>query len=81
MPLASKWKGRTLNHEEVVNSLEDETVSYDIGLGLEGYFTQLIRVSIKVEVAKYDQAIQWLNDLIYRSVFDKERYVLAFHVA
>jgi Zn-dependent M16 (insulinase) family peptidase len=62
-----------LSHEEVINSLENETVAYGTSLGLDGYFTQTVRISLKVETAKYDNAIQWLSDLIYRSKFDKTR--------
>ncbi|KIJ45628.1 hypothetical protein M422DRAFT_46678 [Sphaerobolus stellatus SS14] len=73
LPVESKLLGRTLNHEEVVNGLDDETVNYDSNLGLDGFFSQMLRISIKVETTKYDRAIQWLNDLMYRSIFDKER--------
>jgi Zn-dependent M16 (insulinase) family peptidase len=62
-----------LTHEEVINGLENETVTYDASLGLDGYFNELVRISLKVEVAQYDQAVAWLSDLILRSEFDKDR--------
>ncbi|GJJ09486.1 hypothetical protein Clacol_003709 [Clathrus columnatus] len=62
-----------LSHEDVINRLENETVSYEISLGLDGYFSQYVRVSINVEASKYDIALRWLHDLIYGSIFDKDR--------
>ncbi|KAJ2928846.1 hypothetical protein H1R20_g8241, partial [Candolleomyces eurysporus] len=65
--------GERLNHEEVINKLESETVSYDASLGIGGAFTDLFRVSIRVETALYDTAVSWLKDLLYHSEFDKDR--------
>ena len=62
-----------MTHEEVINQLDDETVSYDIGLGLAGSFTDTLRISIRVEIAKYETAIAWLRDLVYGAKFDQER--------
>lgn len=73
LPLKAHATGETLTHEDVINRLEDETVSYEVSLGLDGYFSQYIRISIKVEASKYDIALQWLHDLIYGSIFDKDR--------
>ncbi|THV04852.1 hypothetical protein K435DRAFT_774162 [Dendrothele bispora CBS 962.96] len=65
--------GHSLTHEEVINKLDDETVSYEIGLGIANSFAETLRVSIKVETAAYETAIAWLKDLIYGSEFTKER--------
>lgn len=65
--------GQVLTHEEVINRLDDETVSYDVGLGNGDAFTDLLRVSIKVENTAYDTAVAWLKDLVYGAQFDKER--------
>ncbi|KAG1833897.1 Metalloenzyme, LuxS/M16 peptidase-like protein [Suillus variegatus] len=48
--------GEVLSHEEVVNQLDDGTVSYEA-----------------VETSQYESAIAWLRDLVYNSIFDKER--------
>ena len=64
-----------LSHEEVVNQLDNETVSYTVGLGVLNSFTDIFRVSIKVEIAHYETAIAWLKDLVYGSEFNKERYI------
>ncbi|EAU93061.2 cytoplasmic protein [Coprinopsis cinerea okayama7 len=69
----TRSSGERLSHEEVVNRLEDETVSYEAAAGLSGSFTDLFRVSIKVEKAKYEMAVSWLNDLLYNAEFDKDR--------
>lgn len=65
--------GERLTHEDVINRLENETVSYEVGTGMGGAYTDLFRVSIKVETALYETAISWLKDLIYHAEFDKER--------
>ena len=64
-----------MTHEEVINNLETETVSYEANLGLNGYFGELVRISLKVEVAQYDKAVSWLSDLMFRSEFDTKRYL------
>lgn len=65
--------GEQLDHEEVINRLDEETVSYEATLGFSGMFNEILRLSIKVETAKYDVAVSWLRDIIYGSQFDKER--------
>ncbi|KAF8527970.1 Metalloenzyme, LuxS/M16 peptidase-like protein [Hysterangium stoloniferum] len=73
LPVKRQSTGQKLTHEEVINELDNETVQYDASLGLDDYFTQIVRISFKVETAKYESAIQWLSDLIYRSEFDRTR--------
>ncbi|KAJ7619113.1 Metalloenzyme, LuxS/M16 peptidase-like protein [Mycena polygramma] len=53
--------------------LDNETVSYEVGLGLANSFAETFRVSIKVETAHYETAIAWLKDLMYGAEFNKER--------
>lgn len=65
--------GEVLSHEEVVNQLDDLTVSYEAGLGLSDQFTEFARISFKVETAHYESAVTWLRDLVWGAVFDKER--------
>ncbi|KAG6821939.1 hypothetical protein H0H92_015991, partial [Tricholoma furcatifolium] len=57
--------------------LDDETVSYEVGLGLSNSFTDTFRISIKVETARYGIAVAWLRDLIYGAEFDKDRLQIA----
>ncbi|GLB36235.1 putative insulinase (Peptidase family M16) [Lyophyllum shimeji] len=72
-----RQSGERLTHEEVVNKLDDETVSYDVALGISHAFAETICVSIKVETARYETAIAWLKDLIYGAEFDKDRLQVA----
>ncbi|KAJ6503445.1 Metalloenzyme, LuxS/M16 peptidase-like protein [Mycena vitilis] len=68
-----RQSGERLTHEDVVNKLDNETVSYEVGLGLANSFAETFRVSIKVETAHYETAIAWLKDLMYGAEFNKER--------
>lgn len=74
LPLV-RSNGEKLTHEEVVNRLDNDTVSYEAAYGLSGAFADNVRLSIRVEAEMYEAAIAWLKDLIYGSVFDKERSV------
>ncbi|KII93562.1 hypothetical protein PLICRDRAFT_49603 [Plicaturopsis crispa FD-325 SS-3] len=65
--------GESLSHEQVINRLDNETVSYEVGLGISSLFSDTLRVSIKVETARYEQAVAWLHDLVYGGEFNKER--------
>ncbi|KAH9837131.1 Metalloenzyme, LuxS/M16 peptidase-like protein [Rhodofomes roseus] len=69
----TRSNGEKLSHEEVVTKLDNDTVSYEAAYGVSSAFSENVRVSIKVEVGMYEAAIAWLKDLIYGSVFDKER--------
>ncbi|EDR15625.1 uncharacterized protein LACBIDRAFT_300739 [Laccaria bicolor S238N-H82] len=69
----TRLSGERLSHEEVINKLDNETVSYEISTGISNAFTDVLRVSIKVEVALYETAIAWLRDLVYGGEFDKDR--------
>jgi Zn-dependent M16 (insulinase) family peptidase len=69
-----------LTHEEVINKLDKETVSYEVGLGVSGQFADIFRVSIKVETALYETAVTWLRDLVYGSEFIPERSVFSVAV-
>ena len=69
----TRENGERLSHEDVVNRLENETVSYEVGTGMASTYTDLFRISIKVETALYETAISWLKDLLYHAEFDQER--------
>jgi hypothetical protein len=57
----------------VINKLDDETVAYGTGLGLNDELSENLNISIKVETKLYHVAVAWLHDLIYGSEFEKER--------
>ncbi|KAH0838375.1 Metalloenzyme, LuxS/M16 peptidase-like protein [Lanmaoa asiatica] len=69
--------GEVLGHEEVVNQLDDLTVSYEVGLGLSDQFTEFVCISFKVEISHYESAVTWLRDLVWGTVFDKERLLVS----
>jgi Zn-dependent M16 (insulinase) family peptidase len=69
----TKLDGTHLNYEEVINALDKDTVAYDSGLGMDGTFGELLRMSIKVESSKYDTGIAWLRNVLFQSEFTKER--------
>ncbi|KAH8102439.1 Metalloenzyme, LuxS/M16 peptidase-like protein [Cristinia sonorae] len=69
----TRSNGERLTHEEVVNQLDNDTVSYEVSLGVNGAFTEALRITIKVEVNNYESAIAWLKDLVYGSEFAKDR--------
>ena len=65
--------GTRLTHEEAINLLDKETVSYDVILGVNGSSNELLSVSIKVEVSKSATGVSLLRDLIYHSEFAEDR--------
>jgi hypothetical protein len=68
-----RQSGESLTHEDVVKKLDDETVVYEANFGTNDQFTNLFRVSLRVETALYETAIVWLKDLLYGSEYNKER--------
>jgi hypothetical protein len=69
----NRHDGTRISQEEAVDLLENDTVSYDSGLGFDNVFSQLLRISIKVEVSKYEDAIAWIGDILRGSEFDPAR--------
>ena len=51
--------GERLTYEEVINRLDSETVSYEPSLGVGDQFCEVLRVSLKVEIAQYETAVAW----------------------
>ena len=48
-------------------------MSYEVDLGMAGSFSDLVRVSIRVEAPLYEAAVAWLKDLIFGSEFRQDR--------
>lgn len=72
-----RTSGEHLSHEEVVNKLDDETVAYESALGYSDQFTEVLRVTVKVQVDQYESAVAWLRDLVWGAIFDKERLLVS----
>lgn len=65
--------GHNISFEQVVVELERDTVGYDIhGAGDLGNF-ECLRINFQVEVEKYQVAIDWIKQLLWKSIFDVER--------
>ena len=68
-----------LTHEEVVQLLNDETVSYTNGTGLSGSnfvcgtFAQLTYFEMKFDSSKFEKGIEWIHDILWNTKFDVER--------
>ncbi|KAK5076026.1 hypothetical protein LTS08_002535 [Lithohypha guttulata] len=64
---------KVVDFEQVVIELERETVGYNIetasGLGN----SECLRIEFEVEVEKYSDAIRWMKELMWHSIFDIER--------
>ena len=59
--------------EQVIMELEGDTVEYTMESGQGIGNSELIAINLQVEADKYQAGIQWLNDLMWSSIFDVER--------
>jgi hypothetical protein len=71
--LPMKTEAGHLTHNEVVDQLDTDTVSYSTGLGFDSTFSETHRISIRVPTANYDKALAWMRNLIYNTEFDVQR--------
>jgi Zn-dependent M16 (insulinase) family peptidase len=69
----TKADGTKLTLEEVINALDKDTIAYDGSFGMGSVFSELLRMSIRVESTKYDLGIAWLRDVLFQSEFTKDR--------
>lgn len=69
--------GEEIDYEEVVEKLELDTISYSANFGAGSGFNELVRIKLKVETSKYATGINWMQDLLYSSIFDAERISVA----
>lgn len=71
--------GAVVPFEEVVTELAADTLSYSSSLGVGGSrfscgnFSNVVMLTLKVEMDKYRKAVQWLRQLLYDVVFTEER--------
>ena len=65
--------GHTLKFEKVITELEKDTVGYEIDFGQRIGNPEVLIVKLYVEVEKYQNAIQWLKDLLEHSIRDVDR--------
>jgi Zn-dependent M16 (insulinase) family peptidase len=65
--------GKRVPFEEVVTSLEKDTVSYGMESGARIGDTESIQLKMQVEPDKYATAVEWLRALMFDSIFDTTR--------
>lgn len=72
--------GKIISYEEVVAALEEDIISYDTSLGVQcssrfgaGPFPQTVTFHMQVELKKFEIAVGWMTNLLFNSVFTKER--------
>lgn len=63
--------GTRVPYDEVVKLLDTETVDYGIAFG--SALSEQLEISIKVDKAKYKEAIVWLRKLLFASEFSVDR--------
>ena len=72
--------GDLVPYEQVVSELFSDTVTYTARIGVSsssancvGSFSTLVSVGLQVEIHKYERAVKWFHELLYRTVFDVAR--------
>lgn len=65
--------GTELNFTEVVDAINELTVEHHSSFSFRRAFQENLCVSIKVETARYPEAVAWLRDVLAGAVFTKER--------
>lgn len=72
--------GKLIPYEEVVAQLDDDTVSSNTSIGLDGgdlftcgSYSETVTVSLQAEAAKYETCLNWLKELLYKTKFTAER--------
>ncbi len=68
-----KRDGQVIPFEQVIMGLEGDTVAYTMESGQGIGNSEIIAINLQVEAEKYQAGIQWLNDLMWSSIFDVER--------
>ncbi|EIW67501.1 hypothetical protein TREMEDRAFT_33585 [Tremella mesenterica DSM 1558] len=68
-----KPDGSELSYEQVVDQLNDLTVSHSASFSFRNSFSEVFLISLKVEKPRYEEAVEWIRDLITGGIFTKER--------
>ncbi|KAI9272698.1 Metalloenzyme, LuxS/M16 peptidase-like protein [Phascolomyces articulosus] len=73
--------GEIISYEDVVKGLSEDTVEYDSGLGTSSGFRELLVFTFKTESSKYQNGIQWLQDILWNTQFTVERLkIVAYQI-
>jgi Zn-dependent M16 (insulinase) family peptidase len=69
--------GKRIEFEQVIMSLEQDTIEYSLDRGAEIANSEMIYVYFVTEADKFPTAVQWLVDLLVHSIFDTTRLISA----
>ncbi|KAK6619201.1 hypothetical protein RUM44_003583 [Polyplax serrata] len=72
---------KLIDHEEIVAQLEADTISVSTKIGMEsickrfscGSYCHSASLALQVEPRKYEDGIKWIRELLFNTVFTKER--------
>ncbi|KAG2182380.1 hypothetical protein INT43_007310, partial [Umbelopsis isabellina] len=71
--LPVQTKDGLIPYEDIVKKLSEDTVDYHASLGTSVGFREIATIGLKVEAAKYVNAIQWIKDVLWNTKFTPER--------
>lgn len=78
--LSIRHGDRVIKYKDVLRMLDEETIDYDNSVGLYnaskfsvGDYSQLVKVSMKVEKSKYRRAIGMLGDFLWNTKYTSNR--------
>uniref|UniRef100_A0A6G1SHK4 Uncharacterized protein C05D11.1 n=1 Tax=Aceria tosichella TaxID=561515 RepID=A0A6G1SHK4_9ACAR len=72
--------GELIPYEKIVAELFSDTISNSAGIGLSssatysvGQISMIFGVQLQVEVEKYERAVKWFHELLFKTVLTSER--------
>ncbi|KAI8093910.1 Metalloenzyme, LuxS/M16 peptidase-like protein, partial [Halteromyces radiatus] len=71
--------GILIPYEDIVKGLSEDTLEYDASLGTSSGFRELAVFTLKAKASKYEQAVQWLEDILWNTQFTTERLKVVTH--
>lgn len=74
-PISLDENGGFVAHDDVVQKLDLDIISYDASLGYQGAFREYIVIAVKVEAKKYSAGVNWLRYLMWNIQFTHDRYL------
>jgi Zn-dependent M16 (insulinase) family peptidase len=67
--------GKRIEFEQVITSLEQDTIEYSLDRGAEIGNSEMIYIHFVAEADKFATVVQWLADLLVNSIFDTTRLI------
>lgn len=72
--------GKVIPYEDVVIQLNDDTVTSSSSLGVINYslfqcgsYSNTACISLQVDTSKYEIGLNWMKELLYKTIFTTER--------